>query len=176
MARRGRGPSFSRYVRGNVDEELSAAALASKDVVGAVFDEVTGERMKCSSLVAAWSMENFTPGAGVGPIVVGVAHGDYTDAEIEEYLENSGQWDRGNMVSQEISRRKIRVVGALGGDVDTAAEISRLANGRLIKTKLNWILQEGQTLRIWAFNMGSQPVATTAPSVTAVGHVNLWAV
>lgn len=164
---------MGRYIRGNVDEELALTTLAPKDVVGATFDEAVNERTLVSSLVATWSIGNWTPVANAGPIVVGVAHGDYTDAEIEEWLEQTGQWNEGNLVSREIGARKIRQIGTL--ESPEAATGSRSLNdGRAIKTKLNWILNQGQTLRVWAYNSGSAAVATTAPSVTVNGHVNLW--
>ncbi len=175
LAKRGRGKRrMGRYLRGNVDEELSVAALAAKDVVGAVFDEVVNERTRVTSIEATWSLANFTPIANSGPLIVGVAHGDYTDAEIEEWIEQSGQWNEGNLVSsREVAKRLIRQVGAFETP-DTAADISVLNDGRAIKTKLNWMLLQGQSLRIWAFNSGSAAIATTAPSVTINGHVNLF--
>ncbi len=164
---------MGRYIRGNVDEELALTALASKDVVGAVFDETVNERTLVSSIVANWSLANWTDIANAGPIVFGVAHSDYTDAEIEEWIESTGQWNEGNMVSREISGRKIRQIGTLGGG-GSAAETDVLNDGKPVKTKLNWILLQAQTLRVWAYNSGSAAVATTVPSLTANGHVNLW--
>ncbi len=173
MARRGRGRAMGRYIRGNVDEELALAALASKDVVGAVFDETVTERTKVTSIVATYSLGELTPAAGVGPIICGVAHSDYTDAEIEEWLELSGQWAEGNMVAREVASRKIRQIGTFETP-DGATSVGVLNDGRAIKTKLNWILTTGQTLRLWAYNSGLQPVATTTPSLTVNGHVNLF--
>ncbi len=165
---------MGRYIRGNVDEELALTTLASKDVVGAVFDEVVNERTLVSSIVAMYNLANFTPGANIGPFIFGVAHGDYTDAEVEEYLEQTGQWNEGNLQSQEVSKRKIRRIGVIGDGIAVAADIGDFNDGRPKKTKLNWILLQGQSLRLWAYNMGSANVATTAPSLTCNGHVNLW--
>ncbi len=164
---------MGRYIRGNVDDELALTALAPKDVVGTLFDEVVNERTLVSSIVATYSLANWTDIANAGPVVFGVAHGDYNDAEVEEYLEQTGQWNEGNMVAQEISARKIRRIGVLRGG-STAAEVEVLNDGKPVKTKLNWILLQGQTLRLWAFNSGSAAIATTAPSLVANGHVNLW--
>ena len=164
---------FTRYIRGNVDEELDMAGLASKDVVGAIFDEVVNERTFISSIKATWSLANFTPVINSGPIVVGVAHSDYTDAEIEEWLEQTGQWDEGNLVSQEVSKRKIRQVGVFETP-DDSSDIVTLADGRQITTKCKWILLQGQSLRLWAFNSGTAAVQTTAPDVHVTGHANLW--
>ncbi len=173
-ARGRRRRKMGRYIRGNVDEELALTTLGTKDVVGAVFDEVVNERTYVSSIKCTWSLSNWTSIANAGPIIVGIAHGDYTDAEIEEWIENTGQWNEGNLVSsREIGRRLIRQVGAFKSPL-AADEIEHLADGKMITTKLGWILLQGQTLRLWAFNSGSANVATTAPSVTINGHANLW--
>ncbi len=174
MARKRNQRSMGRYLKGNVDEELAATALAPKDVVGAVFDEVVNERTRITSIDATYSLANFTPIANAGPLIVGVAHSDYSDAEIEEWIESTGQWNEGDLVaSREIGKRLIRQIGAFATP-DDAADIVTLNDGKAIKTRLNWILLQGQTLRLWVYNSGSAAVATTAPSVTVNGKVNLF--
>ncbi len=164
---------MGRYIRGNVDEEVALTTLASKDVVSSIFDEVVNERTLVSSIVANYALSNWTDIANAGPIIFGVAHSDYNDAEVEEWLENTGQWNEGNMISREIAARKIRQIGQLVGASDPLA-VAQFNDGRQKKTKLNWILLQGQSLRLWAYNAGSAAVATTAPSLTANGQVNLW--
>ncbi len=165
---------MGRYIRGNVDEELTLAALAAKDVIGAGFDEAVDDRTLVSSIVATYSLGGFTDIADVGPIMVGVAHSDYNDAEIEAYIEGTGQWNESDIVAtREISRRLIRRIGTFPTPVSAVA-IVVLNDGKPIKTKLNWLLAEGQTLRLWVYNTGTQNVATTVPVVNASGHVNLF--
>ncbi len=175
MARKsGKKRPMGRYIRGNVDEEVNLSGLAAKDVVGAVFDETVNERTFCSSIDATYSMANFTPIANAGPVIVGVAHSDYSDAEIEEWIESTGQWNEGDLVaSREISRRLIRQVGTFQSP-DAATDVVVLNDGKEIHTKLGWILNQGQTLRLWAFNSGAAAIATTTPNVGVNGHVNLW--
>ncbi len=166
---------MGRYIRGNVDEELALAALASKDVVGAVFDEVVNERTYVSSIDAKYAISNWTDTSGAGPVIFGVAHSDYTDAEVEEWIESTGQWNEGNLVaSREIGRRLIREIGTFETMPRAADEVVAAFDGRSKKTKLGWILLQGQTLRLWAYNAGSAAIATTVPSLTANGHVNLF--
>ena len=137
-------------------------------------DETVEERTRCSSLDATWSMSNFTPAQGDGPILVGVAHSDYTAAEIEEVIENTGSWTEGSKVEQEIAKRLVRVIGTLRS-LTGATENDVLNDGKPIKTKLNWILNSGDTLKIWAYNIGGSALATTDPEVNVFGHANLWA-
>ncbi len=165
---------MGRYIRGGVDENLGLGTLAASALVSADFDETVRERTLISSLVASWSLSNWTPIASVGPIVVGVAHSDYTDAEIEAYIENLESWDEGDKIGQEIGRRKIRRVGQFAVTAVGDVGVMVLNDGKPIKTKLNWILNAGQTLSYWAYNQGTAAVATTNPDVRLQGHVNLF--
>ncbi len=122
-------------------------------------------------------MDQFTPGASDGPILVGIAHEDYTSTEIEEWIEQVLSWDEGDMIGQEIAKRKIRQVGVLNALVSggTAANSSwTIADGREITTKAGWIINPTKTIKIWAYNMGSGALSTTDPAVRAQGHANLW--
>ncbi len=173
MAKPKRRRRMGRYIRGNVDEKLSLTTLAAATAVSEIFDQVVNERTLVSSIVASYSMLNMTPAAADGPILVGVCHSDYTDTEIGEFVTATGGWDEGNKIAQEQMSRKIRRIGTFQNppDVTTPAVLN---DGRQIKTKLNWILLQGQSLRLWAFNTGSSALDTTVPVVHANGHVNLF--
>ncbi len=147
--------------------------LAAKDAILQAVGDTVKERTWVSSVRALWTLAAFTKSTSDGPIMVGLAHSDYTAAEIEEWIENSDSWDEGNLVQQEIAKRKIRMVGVFLNPVDEAAS-SRLNEGKPVTTKCGWILNAGQTLSIWGYNMGGSPLATTDPTVQAFGHANLW--
>ncbi len=164
---------MGRYIRGDMDEQLSLGTLAAKTAVKGNFDQTVNERSLISSIVATWAMTSFTKSTGDGPIMVGVAHSDYSAAEIEETLEASGSWDEGDKVQQEVSKRLIRRIGIFENPVDEAAAVV-LNDGKPIKTKLNWIVNQGQTLSLWAYNTGTSALATTAPVVSALGHANIF--
>ncbi len=166
---------MGRYIRGGIDEILSLTTLGAKVVVSDIFDEVVNGRTRISSLEAIWSMTAYTPGTGDGPILVGLAHPDYTSAEIEEFLELTDSWDEGNLIEREVADRRIRRIGVFrSGRTGTETDIVVLNDGKAIKTKLNWMLQQGTTMRWWAYNMGSSALATTVPLVHLEGHANLW--
>ncbi len=165
---------MGKYIRGQVDESVPLGTLASRTAVLAVFDETVNERTLVSSLVASYLIADMTQGAGIGPIMVGIAHGDYTAAEIEEWIENTGSWNETDLVQQEVGGRKIRQIGVFTGANTDGAGVEHLNNGDPIKTKLNWILTQGQTLDLWAYNLGANALATTTPTVFCQGHANLW--
>ncbi len=164
---------MGKYIRGAVDEELALGTLATKTVISEAFDGSVNERTLVSSIIATYSMTNFTKALGDGPILVGIAHSDYSAAEIESFVENTASWNEGSKVEQEIADRLIRRIGVF--DVpDEASDSVVLNDGKPMKKKLNWILLQGQTLQLWAYNLGTSSLETTSPVVAAQGHANLW--
>ncbi len=164
---------MGRYIKGQVDETLALGTLGAQTAIGTIFDSTVNERTLVSSIVATYGLSSFTPGVKVGPLVVGVSHSDYTQAEIEAWVENTGSWNEGDLVQQEVANRKIRRIGAFDAP-DDQEDTNVLNDGKPIKTKLNWILLQGQTLRLWVYNSGTTAVSTTDPDVTLQGHCNLW--
>ncbi len=166
---------YRRYLRGDIDIENALGTLLTRDVISQLNGGVVAERTFVSSVKATHTLQDFALDGNDGPISIGIAHSDYTDAEIEAWLENAGSWDEGNKIQQEIARRKIKLVGTFEG-LGAAAEITQifaLNDGKPILTKLNWILTTGQTLRFWAYNAGASTLATGS-SVFSRGHANLW--
>ncbi len=174
MARKPKKRSFKGYRRGAVEELLDIGTLAADTLVSANFGASVDERTWISSLKAAWSLSGLTSSAGDGPLLVGIAHNDYSSAEIEAFIENTGSWQEGDLVAQEIGKRKIRIVGSFES-LDVAASGWMVMNdGKPITTKCNWVLNTGDTLKVWAYNMGDSAFATTDPDLHVNGHANLW--
>ncbi len=159
------------YVKGIVNKTLALGGLATKTLIGDTFDNVTIERMLCSSLVATYTIDDLL--AGQGPILFGVAHSDYDAAEIEAVIENTGSWDMGDKISQEVAKRLVRVIGTMVGEQGTGTDDVKFNQGRPVKTKLNWMLNTGDTLKLWAYNLDTGSL-TTGSILTADGHCNLW--
>ncbi len=164
---------FSRYIRGNINHRLVIATLAARTVAGSDNSDVVTERAYMSSVNLRWALEQVTALAGAGPVMVGVAHSDYTDTEIEEWVENNAGWEEADQIGQEVAKRKIRKVGIFETP-QAVTDAVTLNDGKPIRTKCGWILTTGQTIRIWAYNMGQAAFATTAPEVFVEGHANLW--
>ncbi len=168
--------NFGNYIKGNVNEELPLGTLASKTLVRAIFDNAVTEVTRISSLVASWAMQEFTVASGDGPILVGIAHSDYSAAEIEEFIEQTAGWQAFDLVQKEISSRLIRTIGTFraSGPGGSSFDPTVLNDGLPIKTKLNWKLGTGQSLALWAYNLDTSALATTVPIVFVDGHANLW--
>ncbi len=174
VKRKGSRRKMGRYIRGGVDETIALTTLGPRTLVAQVFDETVTERALLSSIVSTYVMDDFTNGIDIGPIMVGIAHGDYTAAEIEEFIENTASWAEADKIGQEVAKRQVRIIGIFGSGLLDASAHQTLNDGKPIKTKLNWILNAGQTLDVWAYNLGTAAVATTVPDIHLEGHVNLW--
>ncbi len=165
---------FRRYLAGAVDHKLQLSTLAGNVVIGSSIADVVTEETWLSSVKLVWSLNQWTKTADRGPVWVGVAHSDYTDTEIEAWIENTGSWETSDKIqSREVSRRLIRQVGIFQ-EPDDAIVTQTLNDGRPIRTKCGWMLGTGQTLKVWAYNMGSAAFATTDPALRCNGHANLW--
>ena len=164
---------MGRYIRGNIDLDFALGTLAAQDVVVSAVAGVVAERTLVSSIVATYAMQGYTVTDNVGPVVVGVAHSDYSDAEIEAWIEQqTGSWSEADLPAREVASRKIRRIGSFSPPLSIAS--TALNDGKPMKTKLNWILNVGQNLKFWAYNQGSVAIGTTDPDVHVTGHANLW--
>ncbi len=161
------------YMKGNVDETMQLGTLAPTTLISANFDEVVTEKHLISSLVATWALDGMV--AGQGPILFGVAHSDYTSAQIEEVIEATQSWNRGDKTAQEIAKRLVRVIGTFVGTQGSGTDDVQFNDGKPVKTKLNWLLITGATLKLWAYNISGAALTTADPNVRVNGHANLWA-
>lgn len=172
MAKHGRR-KFRRYLRGAIDHRLDLGTLAAGVVIGSNLADTLEESAFVSSVNCAYSIDQLASGADIGPILFGWAHSDYTDAEIEAWVENSGAWSQGDKVAQEIARRKIKQVGVFRQATSTNTW-GLFNDGVTSSKKLGWLLISGQTLKFWCYNMGNVDVGAPDPNVRAQGHANVW--
>ncbi len=146
--------------------KLDLGALAAADVISGAFSGVASDTYRVTSIDVSW---NWTDIADVNDdyIQFGVAHSDYTAAEIEEALEGTGGIDLGDKIGQERANRLVREIGVFGGPRQLAGS-AEFNDGRPMKTKLNWKISIGDTLVLWARN-ASGVLLVTGSAVGATG-------
>ncbi len=165
---------YRRYLRGTMDHKLQLATLAGNTLVGSDIGDSVNETTWVSSVKANYSIANYTPSVETGPFILGWAHSDYSDGEIEEWVEQANSWNVGDKVSQEQSRRLIRQIGTFETLPLTVSGVESLNDGRMKTTKIGFMLESAQTLRFWVYNAGTAAVATSDPEIRVQGHANLW--
>ncbi len=175
LAKHRRKRAYRAYLGGQIDLSIDLGTLAGNTLVSGTTSDTVEEAAWLTTVVCSWTMDQLTPGNDVGPIMVGVAHTDYTDAEIEAWIENVESWSQGDLVAQEVAKRKIRRVGVFGTEgASDAQSILALRDGAMIRTKCGWLLNTGDGVDFWAYNMGSGAIATTTPNLHIQGKANMW--
>ena len=152
----------SRYRRNTnfvalpVDVTKSLLALAADGVdKGDVMTSPFEHNIRIISVDLMWMLRQFTPGEG--PVEVGLAHGDYTTTEIKETLDLE-LLGPARKIEQERAGRLIRRVLSFPG---ASADEVRPETGHL-RTRLNWKIQSGEDLEIWAAPRGGITLTTGA--------------
>ncbi len=163
--------SSGRYLNGSIGLDRGLGTLASK--TGIITTTTTApETCRVSSIKATYTLSDFAPAANIGPVLVVVAHSDYSLAEVEAWVERTASWAPGDKIAQEISRRFIRKIGIFR--TPTNSQLSSVLNdGKPIKTRLNWRLDTGQGLQFFLYNLGTVALAGD-PNVNIQGNANLW--
>ncbi len=144
---------------------LGAGAVVANNIVNAAADTYRLISVDCSY---SWSGKQEVDDAAT----FGLAHGDYTAAEIEESLEAITAIDLGDKVAQEQANRLVREIGTFAGSTAGVANAGAIFNdGRRMKVRLNWAMSIGQQVTLWIRN-SSGVVYTTGSVITMNG--DLW--
>ncbi len=162
MARKGR----KLVLKLKVSESLALSTLGAGSMIVGDFDDVVVDSTFLISIEVTASMGGHT--GGEGPLVFGVAHSDYTQAEITEWFAATSNWDQGDLVAQEQAKRKIRQIGEFSGV--GVGEV--LNNGNSVKIPLRFYIEEGDTLQTWVLNQDAGAL-TTGTLIALNGQV--WA-
>ncbi len=157
-----------------MNQNFNLGALGAGTVVIQNLFDNTGQEMYIISSDLTWSIVNGEEDSG--PINVGLAHGDYTLTEIDEwFVSNAGI--AGDEIALEQSRRKVRQVGDIivheTGTGGTGTGWGQLEGGMKIRTRMGWFIAPDVDLALWARNSGDAALATTTADLTVSGNVYL---
>ncbi len=150
---------------------MAIGALASKDLISAAATASPVTGMRVMSVNLTYTISNIGA-SDDDAFEFGLAHSDYSAAEIEECLEASGSMDVGDKIAQEQANRLVRHIGTVSGALAGAqGGGANFNDGKPVKTKLNWLLAPGDSLVTWVRN-GSTTIYTTGGFLETVG--DLW--
>ncbi len=136
--------------RVRVNSGTNIPSIIANDVEKGAMIAVGDSAYRLLSITLMWSLLDIAD-IDDGGLVVGVAHSDYTAAEIEECLEATGAISRGDKLNNERASRLVRVIGQFGNS-DTVLGDLVLNDGRPITTKLNWPIEIGKQVNYWWLN------------------------
>ncbi len=169
MAKKGRRSRKFNLRQVKVTNTSALGALNGGDVVSNAIIDASANRYRAISFNCSYSWA--TKAIIDDGATFGFAHSDYTDAEIEECLEASGAIDQGDKVAQEQANRLVRTVGTFAGVMNTANAGAPFNDGRPVKTRLNWLMGIGDTVKLWIRN-STGTIYTTGSVITING--DLW--
>ncbi len=151
---------------------FAIGALANKAVaIGDLFGGNLTEDFYAISCDIDAEIVGLTAGEG-NPSVLGLAHSDYSVAEIAENLVVK-LLGPGNKIEQEQQRRLVRKAGTFHGDqLNTAIEMpmsGKTGPGEQ-RVRLKFVIQNGKTLDVFVFNK-SGAVYTTGATCKFFGTI-----
>ena len=158
--------SMKGYVKLPFRLQGGLGAITSGQFSGIDLGDTVNERTWISSVFAAFGLQGLT--VGEGPHVLYVAHSDYSNTEVEEAIKAATSWDQGDLVSREQANRKVRLIGNIGGE--SADEV--LNDGKPMRIRLGFMLEEGDTLQFGVFAQTGN--ITTGAAISVAGHANGW--
>ncbi len=151
---------------------FAIGALADNAVaVGDLFGGALTEDFFAISADIDAEITGLTAGEG-NPSVLGLAHGDYTAAEIAENL-NVTLLGPGTKIEVERQRRLVRKGGTFHGN-DLSTNDSMKMGGRFgpgsTRIKLKFVVQDGKTIDVYVYNQ-SGAVYTTGSTCHFFGTI-----
>ncbi len=165
---RGRRRRSFNLRRVRVASGFAVGALAALDLIAGAIIPVATDPYRLMSTDLTYKITDLGSASDDGQ-EFGLAHSDYSDAEIEECLESQASIDLGDKVAQEQANRLVRSIGTFTGDGLSGGD-KNVNDGLPIKTKLNWHMSTGDALRLWIRN-GSGVIWTTGSAIVAQGKI-----
>ncbi len=156
-AKKRRRRRSGRFVALPFNTQQALATLADETVVSADLTTNLAEDFYAISVDIIASIDG---GASEGPVEVGVAHDDYTVAEIKEFIDVN-LTDPDDKIAQERSRRLIRRLGTIANiGAGGASLVPR--SGEAKRIPLRFVLGDGHTLSAWVMNHSGGALTTGA--------------
>ncbi len=161
---------MGRFQPIQLSAQQAMATLASKTgLLGTITSDLASEGYWCVSLDLNVSWDGAA--AGEGSMDLYLAHSDWTLVEVEEFIEITTGFDRGDKKGQEVQARgrSIRKVGSL------TPEENNLNDGKPTRVKFKIFIPAGNTLN-WVFYNNGNALLTTGSFMSWHGKMyGSWA-
>ncbi len=170
---------FGKDGKGAIIRELitngALGSVTAKSVVafaGPVLQE--DFRILKSEVVAL--VQGFTTTEGEG-LLLGIANGELSAAEIEESIEAAGPLDRNDRVQDERAMRNVKIFGTLrkaGVDGETHGQFENDNGGYLMTMKHRWTYSNPEGWDWFIYNLSNGTITTGATLQLVATHYGVW--
>ncbi len=137
---------------------MALSTLADNSVLKTAIQAAFTRRFRVAYLKGTWIIRGGT--STEGPLVVGLAHSDYTIAEIQEATDVS-VISSSEKIANERRRRLVRKVGAFKM-FESNEQLQGDRGSEKVFTRLNWPIEEDFSLDLWAQNRSGATLTTGA--------------
>ncbi len=139
---------------------LALGALGARVATSGAAMNASADTYRLIGFKGTVSIEDLT--GAEGPVVIGMADGDYTSTEIEECLEAVNSINLGDKIAREQANRLVRQFDTL--------DLTRSHTDE-IWVKLNWLVSIGDQPKIYGYNADPDDPLTTGATVHLDGKV-----
>ncbi len=153
--RKSGGRKSSKFFAYPIEVDVTLSTLGAGVVTSGAMTALGVTKAYCISADVTWSIDGLTEDEG--PLRVGLFNGNLSNTEVSEKLD-ARPTSQSDIIAMERSRRPVRPAGKFAGN-----ETNEVLNeGKSIRTKLGFIIDEGVELEAYVRNDGSGALTTGA--------------
>ncbi len=161
-------------IRERRSQSLSTLGSLTALIIGTKLANTISFRILKAELYAFIS--GLTSGEGDG-LIIGLANGDLTVAEIKECIEAQGPLNPSDRVGNERAKRAVWLLGSTDAEIDTNGFFDsdmENAGQHKIVTKPRWTFTEGVGWNWFLWNTGPSPLTTGATIEITSTNFGVW--
>ncbi len=151
---------------------IALGTLAGETAIVVTTDISWTEDFRCLKSEIFAMLDGITTGEGAR-LVLGIANGDLTAAQIAECLQADGPGDRNDTVPGERAERPVWIIGAVVGDLVGARFVGH-NGGPLMEWKKRWTFSNPEGLEFFIYNQSGTALTTGATVRIDATHFGVW--
>ncbi len=133
-------------------QALGSLANEAGILIGTNLATLERFRMLKLEIIAAVTSLTSTEGTG---LLLGIVDGDYTLAELEAAIESDGPLGPNDQISEELSERFYKWLGAVDRETGTDALFENNQGGHQMEKTIRWTFARTKSWNFFVYNMGS---------------------
>ncbi len=157
-------------IRESRSQAIGSLATEATILIGTNLATLERFRMIKNELWAA--ITGLTTGEGTG-LLIGIADGDLTVAEVDTALETSGPFGPNDTVIEAIVDRYVILLGAVDRETGTEAIFENEQGGHMMEKVIRWTFARTKSWNFFLYNIGAA-VTTGATVIIKSKSFGVW--